>query len=247
MADKKRLALTLGAMALTAALAVGGTLAYLSSVTETKTNTFSSSKDVSTNLTEDKWDENKGNNYSPGEVLYKNPVLTNTSASAGSIYTAIKLEYIDNEGNHVDYAKFSTDYAAVDAFNANWEKIGTDAQGNDLYVYKTTLEKGKATDPIFTQVTVNTGISEVWTQKSKEEQVYRVEADGTKTLVNTATTVYDKTFVYVDAQGNKIDKPAQLPQFQIKATGYAIQADEMDAATAKIELAKLAKFTAVIK
>ena len=52
MANKKKIAMTLGAMALTAVVAIGGTLAYLSSVTETKTNTFSSSKDITTELKE---------------------------------------------------------------------------------------------------------------------------------------------------------------------------------------------------
>ena len=41
--EKKRLFTTLGAMVLTGAIAVTGTWAFLNKVTETKTNTFTSS------------------------------------------------------------------------------------------------------------------------------------------------------------------------------------------------------------
>ena len=51
MKKSKRITLTAAAMVLSAGLATGGTLAYLNSVTETKTNTFTSSKNISTTLT----------------------------------------------------------------------------------------------------------------------------------------------------------------------------------------------------
>lgn len=54
-------------MVLSAGLAAGGTLAYLNSVTETKTNTFTSGKNITTTLTETDWTEDSGKNYIPGE------------------------------------------------------------------------------------------------------------------------------------------------------------------------------------
>ena len=66
MKKSKRITLTAAAMVLSAGLATGGTLAYLNSVTETKTNTFTSSKNISTTLTETEWTEDSGKNYIPG-------------------------------------------------------------------------------------------------------------------------------------------------------------------------------------
>ena len=46
MNKMKKITATAAAMAISAGLAVGGTLAYLNSVTETKTNTFTSGKNI---------------------------------------------------------------------------------------------------------------------------------------------------------------------------------------------------------
>lgn len=55
MTTCKKITLTAAAMVLSAGLAVGGTLAYLNAVTETKTNTFTSSRNITTTLTETEW------------------------------------------------------------------------------------------------------------------------------------------------------------------------------------------------
>ena len=47
----KKITATAAAMVLSAGIAVGGTRAYLNSVSETKTNTFTSSKNITTTLT----------------------------------------------------------------------------------------------------------------------------------------------------------------------------------------------------
>ena len=47
MTTCKKITLTAAAMVLSAGLAVGGTLAYLNAVTETKTNVFASDKSIS--------------------------------------------------------------------------------------------------------------------------------------------------------------------------------------------------------
>lgn len=79
MKKSKKITLTAAAMVLSAGLAAGGTLAYLNSVTETKTNTFTSGKNITTTLIETDWTEDSGKNYIPGDVIRKNPVMTNES------------------------------------------------------------------------------------------------------------------------------------------------------------------------
>ena len=68
MNKMKKITATAAAMVLSAGIAVGGTLAYLNSVTETKTNTFTSSKNITTTLTETEWLENSGKDYTPGQT-----------------------------------------------------------------------------------------------------------------------------------------------------------------------------------
>ena len=93
MNKMKKITATAAAMAISAGLAVGGTLAYLNSVTETKTNTFTSGKNITTTLTETEWTADSGKDYTPGDVIRKNPVMKNESDQA--VYMAIKVDYTD--------------------------------------------------------------------------------------------------------------------------------------------------------
>lgn len=245
MANKKRIATTIGAMALTAVLAVGGTLAYLSSVTETKTNTFSSGKDISTELTETEWNENSGKDYTPGKVIKKNPQLTNESTENTDIWVAVKLDYVGSDGKlmkYDDFKKYAQVYTGtddkLDAYNANWIKKATNADGSEIWMYKTTLAKGTSTEAIFDGVVVNAGITEEWTQEAKTTNTYKI-VDGEKVLVNTETETYDPVVVYYDESGNKVDA-GTLPTFEIKVTGFAVQADGLSSDAAYTELKGLA-------
>lgn len=106
MNKMKKITATAAAMVLSAGIAVGGTLAYLNSVTETKTNTFTSSKNITTTLTETEWLENSGKDYTPGDVIKKNPVMINESDQA--VYMAIKVDYADADGNLMSAETFKS-------------------------------------------------------------------------------------------------------------------------------------------
>ena len=53
---KKRIMKILTALSVVAVITVGGTLAYLHTITETKSNVFSSDKNISIQLREPAWD-----------------------------------------------------------------------------------------------------------------------------------------------------------------------------------------------
>ena len=112
MNKMKKITATAAAMAISAGLAVGGTLAYLNSVTETKTNTFTSGKNITTTLTETEWTTDSGKNYTPGDVIRKNPVMKNESDQA--VYMAIKVDYTDAQGSLMSAEAFEK-YASDDA------------------------------------------------------------------------------------------------------------------------------------
>lgn len=126
MKNKKGMATTLVAMGLTAVLTLGGTLAYLSTITETKTNTFSSSKNITTKLTED-FDPEEASNYKPGQVITKAPKLENTSEGE-SIWVAASLEYT-NGAENISYEEFKQ-YAEITGLDTTkWVKIATAEDG----------------------------------------------------------------------------------------------------------------------
>lgn len=245
MTKKKRIGATVAAMALSAAVAVGGTFAYLQAVTETKKNVFTSSKNVSTKLTETEWNENSGSDYTPGKVISKNPVMSNDSSENQSIYVAVKVDYIGSDNGMISYDNFKK-YAQVytsteantDTYNAKWTKLSTNTDGSEIWVYNTALAKGESTEAIFDGVKVNAGIKEEWTQKSKTTKTYVVDENGNKTLVDTQTATFDPTVKYIDENGNTVDAGV-LPQFSVDVTGFAIQADGFTVDTASVELKSL--------
>lgn len=94
------------AVVLVLAVGVWGTMAYLSTLSNEKENTFTGSKGIQLELTEPYWDgtndewktakdldgstdldlkdkgETVAGNYTPGSVIGKNPILTNNSNAA---------------------------------------------------------------------------------------------------------------------------------------------------------------------
>jgi predicted ribosomally synthesized peptide with SipW-like signal peptide len=242
MTKGKKIGAIIAAMAMSAALAAGGTLAYLNAVTETKTNTFSSSKTITTKL-EETFKPEDAINYYPGKVITKAPTMTNTSTNE-DIWVAVSLNYTNGAGNLTadQFAKEAT----INGFDTtNWEKIGTASNGTELYMYKLTLGSNQATSAIFSGVTVNTAIKEVKKYGKEGKIIYTKDANDNLIDVEDNTAIVDTT-TYYDKDGNEIkdlkpgDVTNSLPTFEIKVTGFAIQADGVNDTTAQTELTNLA-------
>lgn len=238
MTKMKKITATAAAMVLSAGIAVGGTLAYLNSVTETKTNTFTSSRNITTTLTETDWTKDSGTNYMPGDVIKKNPVMTNESDQP--IYMAIKVDYTDADGKLMSAEQFSK-YATVKDYNEDkWVKVSTNKDGSEVWIYMGAVEAGSSTEALFNNVEVNTGITEEWSQLVKTTTIYKCDENGEIIgEIDSTTEKYDPTVIYKDAEGNIVDA-GTLPTFNIKVTGFAVQASSFaDYNAAKPELIKL--------
>lgn len=238
MNKMKKITATAAAMAISAGLAVGGTLAYLNSVTETKTNTFTSGKNITTTLTETEWTTDSGKDYTPGDVIKKNPVMKNESDQA--VYMAIKVDYTDAQGSLMSAEDFKK-YASVTDFDVdNWEKIAVNQDGSEMWVYKSAVEADSSTEALFNNVEVYTGITEEWSSAAKTTTVYKCDADGNKLeIIDVDSEEYDPTVIYKDQDGNIVDA-GTLPAFNIKVTGFAVQASTFaDYEEAQPELVKL--------
>ncbi|WP_411336566.1 SipW-dependent-type signal peptide-containing protein [Ruminococcus gauvreauii] len=113
MANKK-LRNTLIALSLVAVVGIGGTLAYLTHITNTETNTFTMGKGITGETDEPKWDEKEAQNFTPGKVIAKDPLIRNLSdESTDPVFAAATIQYqVKNEAG----AWVDTTYAELDKF-----------------------------------------------------------------------------------------------------------------------------------
>ena len=255
--SKKKIALTLCAVALTGVLAVGGSLAYFTDETEKVTNVFTTNdKELSGKIVES-FDEEKAESFLPGDAIYKEPVLKNDADSINA-WAAIKVDILIDDKT-VSYNDFKNNYAVIsylenEGFNLNdFELIQGDynSSASLVFAYKNIITPGSSSTPIFDNVDVNIGIETVVSSKYKNKQIYReVEAqcqnavqfeDGKwYVLVESGREVYDNsTNYYLKNENGELQAVSvdyELPKFEIKVQGYMIQADNVDYNTAKSEL-----------
>ncbi|MCI2173029.1 MAG: hypothetical protein LKK57_07240 [Atopobiaceae bacterium] len=94
---KRSIVLLLLIAALIVVLSVGGTLAYLTTKTNTKSNMFISTSTITAQLTETAWDgggSTTAQNMLPSVSAAKNPVIQNTNATGGEgEYVAARLTF----------------------------------------------------------------------------------------------------------------------------------------------------------
>lgn len=144
MKMRKILAMVM-ALALTAALAVGGTLAYLTSTTQQIENVFSVGN-ITATLAETV--ANNGFKIVPGNTEKKDPTITIEEKSEKCYVYA----YIDNQLLLTD----GTVASSVNINTSDWIRIeGTTNNGKALYRYKEIVDAATADQvlPVFTQVT----------------------------------------------------------------------------------------------
>jgi len=154
---KKLLTAALSAL-LVAAIAVGGTLAYLSTRTNIETNTFTFAENVRALLTEPNWDPDEALDLVPGMEIDKDPQITNTSNNGVDLYASIKLEFVDGAGvalNATDMTKLMT-LISINWDNANWS-IADAAMANktdQIWIYGGKIAPAYTTTPLFDKVTI---------------------------------------------------------------------------------------------
>ncbi|MGL4282075.1 MAG: hypothetical protein ACRCSI_00015 [Eubacterium aggregans] len=243
----KKMAKGITVIALLAIIAVGATLAYLSTTTDKLENKFTSTSNIKGKLTETNWDKNAAEKYTPGQVLEKNPVVDLT-ASNEPAYVAMALDFkgLNTTMSQTEFAQYCT---INDLNTTDWELIAKSANGSELYAYKSIVAAGASTNAIFQNITVNAGLKTYTATQLVTTKTYTYEdlnsngkfdADTeTKTEVDSSSisTNIAKTD-YIDALGNTIAID-HLPAFQIDAQGFAVQSTDT-ASVYEAELIKLA-------
>lgn len=150
-------ALTMAAvLLLVLALGIGGTLAYLTSKSDTITNTFTVGN-VSISLTEHQYDEtnfaqvkkgidgtpvsvtDNGQSYKliPGTIYYKDPTVT-VDANSENCYLFVKLEKLHNPDTYLEYTNKLTDgtsgWTALEGVtDVYYRKVTRDADNDQTF------------------------------------------------------------------------------------------------------------------
>ena len=152
----KKIVATGSALALTAAVAVGGTLAWLQQSTETLTNTFvwADSNGIDLVLEEPLWEAAHSDGKAPivpGDTITKDPTLTLTTETPSYVYVVIENQL--------------GDAVTMNELDGNWTKIpDANKPGNiagDVYYYNggaiTTPEEGIS---VFDTITFDSDLTE---------------------------------------------------------------------------------------
>lgn len=228
---KSRLGAIITSIAIIAVLTIGITLALLSATTDTKVNAFSSNKDIDIALRESKWDgydfndTNPGNgttakedheddmtlgvnmakNYLPGQIIPKNPKVSNTGAQDGvDAYVAIRVRYYsvaeNGEKTQMTCDAFKAAYLEESInFSNEWAEIQTssDDQKDQVFLYGTAdkgtvLAKDGKTNALFDEVKLSTELTPDETGKlpgfAIEVQAFAIQSDN---VTDVTTTMLD--------------------------------------------------------
>lgn len=136
MNAKKKIAAVALAACLAATAIVGGTLAYFTD-TDKADNVFTVGN-VDIELTEPNWNEDNAVNMYPGEIVSKDPTVTNTGANPCLV--RVKVEW--PEGVDLDYLTDGVEY-----------KLGENWTARDgVYYYQSILDPETVTDALFDEI-----------------------------------------------------------------------------------------------
>lgn len=215
----KKLKLSIISLALVAVVGIGGTLAYLSTKTNEKTNTFTMGTGIAGDLIEPKWDEvgkKDAQNFVPGRVIDKDPQVKNESPK-GTVdaYVAVKLTY----GKDVTTAAEIEKFADIDWNTKDW----TFNEDHTIAYYNYLSKAQTTTTPLFNTVTI-------------------------KDLALTADQIASATTDNVQfdqskyPEGNWAD--FEMKNFDIQLQGYLVQSQGFDSAQAAMAEAFPADFAA---
>lgn len=137
------------ALSLTATIMVGATLAYLTSKTETITNTFTVGN-VNIDLEESDWDPENGKDLEPGAEVAKNPIVTNVGKN--DAYVAVTVDGMDEMAAAGFSSKVNAGWVLVDAAGTPIEWDG-ESLVDGIYVYSVAaLAAGEETPALFESV-----------------------------------------------------------------------------------------------
>uniref|UniRef100_UPI0040561216 TasA family protein n=1 Tax=Acetatifactor sp. TaxID=1872090 RepID=UPI0040561216 len=238
---KKKLISALITLCLTATILVGATMAYYSDKANELVNTFTVGN-IDIVVTEPDWDPKNGEDLVPGAVVQKNPMITNTGASAG--YLMLKIEGMDEMAT-MGFVAMTGD---AEGYNtADWVLVDENGSvienpnnmlvdGYYVYIGKTdanvenagTVDSGKTTSALFTAVKLSEDAVE--RTDLAYQVVGNVEIDNetkqpvVKYTINNVSGQEFDTYEEAEAYVMEYYSDEATYVFDLTVQGYAIQA-----------------------
>lgn len=114
------------AMVLVAVISIAGTLAYLSTKSDKKINTFTATENIKLDLEEPDFDpEEDGKDYQPDKEIAKNPQLLNITADDSSEWVIMQIDYLVEDQGTSPATKYKSvtyeDITANNTTDSKWE------------------------------------------------------------------------------------------------------------------------------
>ena len=202
--NKKKLVTLLGALSLAATISIGGTVAYLTDQ-DAADNKFTIGK-VDVELSEPNWKESEHQDLQAGEVVQKDPFITNTGINDAYVYMEVQvpLETVitaAKDGTRANGGAAVKQEIFTFSPNANWTQISKTESNNHMvyvYSYDKVLAAGEATNTLFDTMTFANIIEG---QIDENEYIIPVEAfaiqtantgDGSGNVSSEALAAYQK-------------------------------------------------------
>ena len=161
MTKNKKILTAALSIALVVIVALGGTLAYLYTKTDTETNVFTFGDNVKATLTEPSWDPDDGLDLVPGMEIAKDPLITNTSKNGVDEYAGIRIVFTRGDGTVLTAAETTKLLGLITIdWSANWTLIdGTATSAKQTYFFNDILTPSMESDSLFYSVTINTAVT----------------------------------------------------------------------------------------
>ena len=176
------------ALMLVAALAITGALAYLTAK-DSATNKFTVGN-VDIDLTEPSWVEGNGENVVPGQVIAKDPTITNTGKNDAFVYLMVSVPKADDITVVDESTKTSTKVNDLQLFSyeldSGWTLVDSKIDNDDLYnyylyAYNTALAPEAKTAPAFSTVKFANIAEGQFTEENNKLQIlvdgYAIQSD----------------------------------------------------------------------
>ena len=188
-------------------MAIGGTLAYLSTVTDPVTNsfTFLGGDAIDAEVAET-FNPEDAKNLTPGKEVNKLVTLKNTSNPGEDLemeeWAALRITFKDGEGNQLkqsDYEKLmgliTIDWNKTDWTPASAWQEGVGSKPQEIYDYNTKLsckEPNNVTKQLFTKVVIKSDISNddmTWLKDTLKG--FKIDVEGAAIQADGYATIND--------------------------------------------------------
>ena len=241
---KKKVLLSLSAVALIVVVSVGATLALLNDTTEEVTNTFTSNKKISISLREPKWD---GYGFEEGtmptELFFDGKVPEAVNDDNYPKGKEIATNYMADNTTGFGI-KLAQEYMYGDTINKN-PIVKNTSVDEDVYVAVSVQCKVGEEVISLTDFETKYGdltFNDTWTSFGTKgnENFYYYGKDGNATVLEETAVTAEALFDSVEIKGREIKDATTLPPMQLVMKAYAVQAKGVSVSDAVTELKSFA-------